>query len=97
MTKVRNLPDNEETPETRDINFIITDGTNAIQGAKVSIENLNISGTTGSAGGCTLRNVPDGEQLVIVSKSGYDDVIEVITVPESDTTFTLQLEKPPSE
>ena len=84
------LPNNEVNPETRNINFIINDGTNAVQGASVSIG--GITGTTGSAGGCTLQNVSDGEHSVTVSADGFTTKTETIIVSESDTTFTISLE-----
>ena len=94
------LPEVEVNPETsnqepasdvtRNINFLINDGTDAIQGAVVTIG--NITGTTGSAGGCTLQNVSDGEHSVTVTAEGYTSKTETITVSESDTTFTISLE-----
>ena len=83
-------PSNEVNPETRNISFIINDGTNAVQGASVSIG--DITGTTGSQGGCTLHNVSDGEHSVIVAKDGFITKTETITVSESDTSFTISLE-----
>lgn len=90
MKKVRLLPNNEVNPETRNINFIINDGTDAIKGANVSIG--EITGTTGSAGGCTLHNVSDGEHSVIVTADGYTSKTETITVSANATTFTISLE-----
>ena len=83
-------PNNEVNPETRNINFVISDGTNPIQGAKVSIE--EITGTTGSAGGCTLHNVSDGNHSVTIVKEGFVTKVETITVSESDITFSIILE-----
>ncbi len=90
MKKVRLLPNNEVNPETRNINFIINDGTDAIKGASVSIG--EITGTTGSAGGCTLHNVSDGEHSAIVTADGYTSKTETITVSANATTFTISLE-----
>lgn len=87
--KVRILPDAEVNPETRTINFNIDDGTDPIQGASVTID--EISKTTGSAGGCTLNNVSDGEHLVTVSAEGYVTKTETIIVSESSTTFHISL------
>ena len=94
------LPDGEVNPETsnqevdttatRNVNFIINDGTDAIQGATVTIG--EITGTTGSAGGCTLQNVTDGENSVTVTAEGYTSKTETITVSENETTFTISLE-----
>ena len=81
---------NNETPTTRSVSFLINDGTDPIQGATVSID--EISGTTGSAGGCTLQNVADGENSVTITAEGYTSKTETITVSENDTTFTISLE-----
>ena len=88
---VRVLPNGEVNPEitTRTINFIINDGTNAIDGATVTIGSN--SSTTGSAGGCTLNNISDGEQTVTVTKAGYVTKTETITVSSSNTSFTISL------
>lgn len=80
---------NNET-ETRTINFTITDGTDPVNGATVAIGNK--TGTTGSAGGCTLTEIADGEHEVTVTCEGYTTKTETITVSESDTTFAIALE-----
>ena len=87
------LPNNEVNPEIvkRNISFTINDGTNAISGATVSIGDK--TGTTGSAGGCTLQNISDGEHSVTVSAEGFVTKSEVITVSESSSTFSITLEK----
>lgn len=82
-------PDNSNSVETRNISFTINDGTNPIEGATVAIG--SISGTTGSAGGCTLQNVADGEQTVTISKDGFTTKTETITVSSSNTSFTISL------
>ena len=89
MVKVIILPDAEVNPETRNINFLINDGTSAIRGAEVKIG--DITGTTGSAGGCTLHDVSDGEHSVTVTADGYITKTETITVSESSITFSISL------
>ena len=88
--RVMILPDDEGNPETRNINFIINDGTSPIQSATVTIGEK--TGTTGSQGGCTLQNVTDGENTVIVTADGYKTKTETITVDETHTSFTISLE-----
>lgn len=77
------LPDNKVNPETYNITFSVTDGSDPIEGATVTIG--SITGTTGSAGGCTLQNVPAGSQTVTVKKAGYTDYSKSITVSEATT------------
>ena len=79
----------EETPVTRDISITVDDGTDAVEGATVAIG--DITGTTGSAGGCTLQGVADGEQTISVTVTGFDDYSGTITVSENDTSFTISL------
>lgn len=84
------LPVVEETPATtHNINFTINDGTNAVQGATVTIGET--SKTTGSAGGCSFNDVEEGTVTVTVAKEGYTTKTEVITVDEEHTSFIITL------
>ena len=85
------LPDTEENPETtkRNISFIVNDGNTAVQGACVAIG--SVQNRTGSAGGCTLQNIEDGEQTVTVTCDGYEDYTDTITVSENSNSFTISL------
>ena len=49
------------------------------------------TGTTGSAGGCSLTEIADGEQSVTVTAEGYTTKTETITVSENNTSFTISL------
>ena len=80
----------QQTPTTRDLSFTINDGTDPIEGATVSIGAK--TGTTGSAGGCTLTGVEEGTQSVEVSATGYTTKTESISVDETHTSFTISLE-----
>ena len=79
----------EQTPTTRDLSFTINDGTDPIEGATVSIGAK--TGTTGSAGGCTISGVEEGSQSVEVSATGYTTKTETISVDETHTSFTISL------
>ncbi|MBQ6345010.1 MAG: carboxypeptidase regulatory-like domain-containing protein [Methanobrevibacter sp.] len=85
------LPETEENPETTNLSVTVTDGTNPVEGANVSIE--EITSTTGSAGGCTLQNVPTGSQTIHVTATGYTDYTDTITVSSQDNTITITLEE----
>lgn len=79
-----------QTPTTRDLSFTINDGTNAIEGATVAIGAK--TGTTGSAGGCTITGVEEGTGISVeVSATGYTTKTETITVDETHTSFTISL------
>ena len=78
-----------ETQTKRNNNISVNDGTNAVEGASVSIG--TITRTTGRAGGCTLKDVPDGEQTIEVIAEGFGDYEGTITVSESNTSFTISL------
>ena len=78
-----------EEVTTRTLNFTVNNGTAPVENATVSIG--DVTSTTGSAGGCSLQNIPDGEQTVNVTCEGYTDYTGTITVSEDNTTFTISL------
>ena len=78
-----------EQPTTRNISITVNDGTDAVEGASVAIG--QITGTTGSAGGCTLQAVADGEQTVTVTAEGFENYSDTITVSGDSTSFTISL------
>lgn len=88
---VDSTPIGEETPETVNISVSVNDGVNPVNGASVSIN--EISSTTGSAGGCTLNNVPIGAQTIIVTAAGYENYSETINVSNENITFEIKLNK----
>ncbi|MBR3139350.1 MAG: PEGA domain-containing protein [Methanobrevibacter sp.] len=94
INELLELEDDEEdvqevTPSTRDLSITVDDGENAISGVSVAIG--NITGTTGPAGGCTLKGVSDGEQTITASKEGYESYSDTITVSENSITFTISM------
>jgi hypothetical protein len=76
-------------PTLRDLSFTINDGTDPIKGATVAIGAK--TGTTGDAGGCTIKDVAEGSVSVEVSAEGYTTKTETITVDETHTAFTISL------
>jgi len=82
---------NEVNPETTkyDLSFTINDGTNGINGATVTIG--EVTSTTGTSGGCTLKDIEEGTQTVTVTKTGYVTKTETITVDAEHTSFTISL------
>ena len=84
-------PDPEPTPEpvTRDLSFTVNDGTNPIKGATVTVGDK--TGTTGDAGGCTIKGVAEGKVTVEVAATGYTTKSEEITVAEDSVSFTISL------
>ena len=77
------------TPTTYDITITVDDGTDAIEGATVTIGET--TGTTDSAGSCALTGVEEGTQTVTVTATGYTTKTESITVDETHTSFTISL------
>ena len=72
------------------MSFTVNDGTDAIEGATVTIGAK--TGTTGSAGGCTITGVEEGADIsVTVEATGYTTKTETITVDETHTSFTISL------
>lgn len=94
LNELLELEDDEEEegiPEvtTRDLSISVNDGTDAVAGVVVAIGAIN--GTTGPAGGCTLKGVGDGEQTITATKEGYEEYSDTITVSENNTSFTISL------
>lgn len=88
------LPDSEEIPEKRNISVSVTDGTNPVSGASVSLtKNSEIiaSSTTGSAGGCTLSNVEDGSYTITVTKDGFVDYTDTVVTSSDNASLTIEL------
>lgn len=84
------LPDGEGNPETYDLTFNVTDEDGAVEGATVSIDGK--TGTTGAAGGCTVKSVNKGVQTLTVTASGHEEYSTSVTVSES-TTISVTLTK----
>ena len=82
-------PTIEPTPTVYDLSFTVNDGTDPVSGATVTIGSK--TGTTGSSGGCTIKDVEAGTVSVEVSKEGFTTKTESITVDETHTSFTISL------
>lgn len=87
-------PDPEPVVDTYDVSFnvsadMIPSGTVNVENATVTIGDL--SGRTGSAGGCTVQNVPEGEHTVTVSCNGYTTYTETIQVDSTHTSFNIKI------
>jgi hypothetical protein len=86
----------EDTVETANIGVTVSDeDENPISNAVVTIYNngnLQFTGTTGSRGGCTIREVPFGNYSVGTDANGYVSGIDSITV-NGDMNITIVLIK----
>ena len=71
------------------MSFTVDDGTDPVQGAVVTIEGK--TGTTGSAGGCTIESILEGSHTVAVAADGFEDYSDTISVTSDDTSFTISL------
>lgn len=78
--------------EVGDVKVTVTDGENPIESASVVITDTEFTATTGSAGGCTIRNVPLGEYTIEASKDGYINGLEDLTVTAGENPITITLE-----
>ena len=87
--RLKALESSEGEPSKYDLRIVVNDGSDAVEGATVSIG--TITGTTGSAGGCTLSQVTEGSQNINVVADGYEAYQETITVDSSHTEFTISL------
>ena len=94
------LPEEEGNPEiteTTDISVSVTDeneiGLNNVEVTLVDTnDNTNIfTGTTGTAGGCNLTNVPTGEYEVTATKTGYITYTSLVTVTTETNSLTIEM------
>ena len=78
----------ELTDDKHNIKFTVTDGENPVAGATVTLGTK--TGTTGAAGGCTIKGVTDGSYTVTVTADGFEDYTDTISTGET-TSFTITL------
>ena len=71
------------------LSITVNDGTNPLENVSVAIG--DITGSTGSQGGCTLSNVPIGEHIITANLTGYNEYSETITVSENNKDFTISM------
>lgn len=69
----------------------MTDGVNGVKDVIVAVEGTGVTGTTGAAGGCTLRSVPVGRRVISATKSGYESYSheELVTSETTNLSITL--------
>lgn len=85
---------NETTPTTRTISVTVTDGTDPVNGATVTLTKSSetiATGTTGSAGGCSLSNVADDTYTIEVTKEGFTDYTASVTTSADNTSLEIEL------
>ncbi len=87
MREMKILPDTQVNPETRTISFTITDNSDPVSGATVTVGDK--TGTTGSAGGCTISGIVDGEHEITIEQEYYSTKTATIDVSESNTSFAF--------
>ena len=74
---------------SHDVSFTVNDSSDPVQGAVVTLAGK--TGTTGSAGGCSIASIIEGTYTVTVVADGFEDYSDSITVTSSDTSFTISL------
>ena len=87
------LPKNEVNPERIQVSISVSDGTNPVVGASVTLAGMDgteYTGTTGSAGSCTIKDVPNGTYHVIVRCDGYVDT-DPVQIEISDENNSLSI------
>ena len=86
------LPKPEVTPETVDIAVTVTDGTDPVQGAIVTIGGKSCANGTGAAGGCTVSGVEVGEGVAVTCTcEGYVDYAATEDITLETTTLSITL------
>lgn len=91
---------NPETPSTTTVNISVNvnDGTDPIEDVDVTLTDTTdntkkYTGKTGSAGGCTVSNVPVGTYTVTATCTGYTDYTgsENLTVTSETTSLSIEM------
>ena len=87
------LPKPKENPETTvDIAVTVTDGTDPVQGAMVTIGGKSCANGTGVSGGCTVKDVVVGEGVAVsVTCEGYEDYSATEDITAETTTLSITL------
>ena len=72
---------------------VVDEDGNTVANADVSVYDKGepYEGTTGTAGGCTIKNVPYGDYTIEAVADGYEFTVEQITVNQSEQSRTLVL------
>ena len=93
MVKGSLNPPSPTPSETHNISVSVTDGTNPLENVDVVLTDTEneYSGKTGSAGGCTISNVPEGTYNVTATKTGYNTYTGTITVNEDNTSLSISM------
>lgn len=80
------------TPETVDISVTVTDGTDPVQGAIVTIGGKSCANGTGASGGCTVKDVEVGEGVAVsVTCEGYVDYTATADITLETTSMSITL------
>lgn len=92
-----NPSEDEPTVIAADINVSVKDSEgNGIGGASVTVSqegnNDAYSSSTGSAGGCTIKDVPLGDYVITTEATGYISSVDDYTVTANENIFEVILE-----
>lgn len=88
------ITDNPTVEEVGSISVTVTDNENqGIDKVNVTVTDgtTTFEGKTGSAGGCTISNVPFGEYTIEAVAEGYATTTDTITVNQAEQDKTLIL------
>lgn len=88
----------EVTVTTSDISVSVKDNKGVgIGSASVTVSQegneTTYTGNTGSAGGCTIRNVPVGDYTITTEATGYILSVDDFTVTDGENIFEVVLEE----
>ncbi len=77
------------------ISATVTDGKDPINGVSITLKEKDtdktITATTGTAGGCTLSNVPIGDYNIKATHANYEEYNGTITVTEDTKTLNITM------
>ena len=96
------MEEEEPQPTSVDIGVTVTDGTNPIENAEVTLtdstdDSKTFTGTTNASGICTLDDVDYGSYIVTAEATGFVDYTgsEALTVTSETTLLSIEMEAEP--
>ena len=88
--------EDEQDSQLATISVTVKDKTgNPVANADVSIYDKGepYEGTTGSAGGCTIKKVPYGTYTIEAKAEGYESTVDTLIVDKNELSVELILEE----
>lgn len=90
---VFHFPQLEVNPETTTVTVTVTSKDDKVASAKVTLtgDENSYTGTTGSAGGCSLKDVEVGTYTVTATATGYKNYTGTVNVSSENNSISIDM------